>query len=55
MVAAASDKPSSCAHCGLPVPGSTSRDVVFCCLGCEAVYTLLHRQGLDPFYRLREL
>ncbi|RMF86525.1 MAG: heavy metal translocating P-type ATPase, partial [Nitrospirae bacterium] len=38
-----------CAHCGLPTaaPGEPP----FCCTGCEAVYRLLHEEGLDTFYR----
>lgn len=41
-----------CAHCGLPTAGAT--EPPFCCTGCEAVYHLLHHEGLDAFYRRLE-
>ena len=41
-----------CDHCGQAIPpsGSPTR---FCCHGCEAVYRLLHENGLDKFYDLK--
>lgn len=38
----------ACLHCGQRAPGGES----FCCLGCESVYTLLHREGLERYYEL---
>ncbi len=40
-----------CLHCGLPIAGDRTGD--FCCRGCEAAATLLHRLGLDAYYELR--
>jgi len=37
-----------CAHCGLPT--AADRAPAFCCTGCEAVYALLHDEGLANFY-----
>jgi Cu2+-exporting ATPase len=42
--------PPACLHCGLPVE---STDGAFCCVGCEAVYGLLHEEHLDGYYALR--
>lgn len=39
----------ACAHCGLPVPASCLPSA-FCCHGCEAVFAILHEQGLARFY-----
>jgi P-type Cu2+ transporter len=41
---------TSCLHCGLPVGGSRTG---FCCVGCRAVFGLLHGEHLDRFYDLR--
>ena len=41
----------ACLHCGLPVGAGEPGD--FCCRGCEAVYGLLHEEGLDGYYALR--
>ncbi len=44
--------PSRCAHCGLdagPDPRRTGGRC-FCCAGCEAVWGLLHQEGLERFY-----
>ncbi len=35
-----------CLHCGTPCAGS------FCCRGCEVVYQVIRREGLDRFYDL---
>ncbi len=43
---------SRCKHCGVfisPAAGAGG----FCCSGCEHVYQLIHREGLDGFYGLR--
>src|SRR5690606_38211741 len=42
---------STCLHCATPIPASMAgKD--FCCNGCEAVYGLLHREGLGRYYEL---
>lgn len=38
-----------CLHCG----GALSDAGPFCCHGCESVYSLLHREGLERYYALR--
>ncbi|MBT7401049.1 MAG: heavy metal translocating P-type ATPase [Bacteroidetes Order II. Incertae sedis bacterium] len=47
---------STCAHCGLPVPPSLQKaPPAFCCNGCETVFNVLQRSGMDEtFYRLRD-
>lgn len=50
----------SCAHCGLPVPGSfidsQSCDISprFCCTGCAVVYQCIQDNNLGNFYEIRE-
>ena len=51
-VARATIAPAQCAHCGLPAPAAPEGEA-FCCGGCEAVYHLLHDEGLARFYDLR--
>ena len=44
---------SRCVHCGLdagPSPRVAADGKVFCCAGCEAVYAILHEEGLGAFY-----
>ncbi|MCC5789240.1 MAG: heavy metal translocating P-type ATPase metal-binding domain-containing protein [Opitutales bacterium] len=43
----------ACAHCGLPFQPRQESDR-FCCHGCHFVHGLLHHQGLERFYELRE-
>lgn len=38
-----------CRHCGAP-----SRAEEFCCAGCAYVYRLVHEQGLDAYYRIKD-
>ena len=47
---------ASCRHCGDPVPvdGVESDSGLFCCVGCQAVFELLRREGLDHYYRCAE-
>ncbi|HEY1084477.1 MAG TPA: heavy metal translocating P-type ATPase metal-binding domain-containing protein [Prosthecobacter sp.] len=40
-----------CRHCNSPVP--EQRDDGFCCTGCQFVYDLLLKEGLDHFYDLK--
>ncbi len=44
---------SECSHCGTPFSPSGEADR-FCCKGCEFVYDLIHEEGLDRFYSLRQ-
>lgn len=41
-----------CIHCGTPFE-PTALQPSFCCAGCQFVYDLIHKQGLDRFYDLR--
>lgn len=56
-----SSRSQPCAHCGIAVEGKPaqakddgSTPLVFCCVGCRAVYHTLKEAGLDDFYSLRE-
>ncbi len=42
---------TACLHCGLAFEAPSGSD--FCCVGCEAVYGLLHEEHLDGYYALR--
>lgn len=44
---------SVCGHCGTPF-SSGGEDEKFCCKGCEFVHELIHDEGLDRFYDLRQ-
>lgn len=51
-----------CSHCALPVPAGLVAltatgeyaPVQFCCHGCETVYGVIHAEGLDQYYTIRE-
>lgn len=43
--------PTTCLHCGETVPSDAKR---FCCAGCEFVFSLLSRSGLDGYYQIRD-
>ena len=49
---------TSCAHCGQPAPerqdAQGQAQPSFCCTGCEAVYHMLHTEGLSSFYRYQQ-
>ncbi|TWT66835.1 putative copper-importing P-type ATPase A [Posidoniimonas polymericola] len=48
---------TACDHCGLPVPKGLIEPAAerqFCCNGCRTVYDMIHANGLDRYYRLRE-
>ena len=48
---------TSCLHCQAPIPSSrqgNDHSAQFCCHGCETVYGLLHDEGLDYYYSLRQ-
>ena len=44
---------TDCLHCGNPVDGFARAGERFCCVGCEAVYTLLGARHLSKYYALR--
>ncbi len=51
----------TCDHCLITFPekdavydGAKGPQKVFCCHGCQAVYQLIHSEGLDDFYRRRQ-
>lgn len=47
--AAVASKPRVCRHCGAPVPTGD-----FCCAGCAYVYRLIHDEGLDAYYKIKD-
>ena len=52
-----SAKSHFCAHCSLVVPPGQvdpEASLQFCCEGCRTVYSVIHSEGLDEFYRLRD-
>lgn len=44
----------TCIHCGTPYSAAVRRDSPFCCNGCEYVSNLIHKEGLDHYYDLRD-
>ena len=56
---AGTTEPAPCHHCGQPCPPPSqgrheSDGHLFCCLGCQTVFGLLHENGLDEYYRMGE-
>jgi len=49
----ANHRPKVCIHCGSPVPNG-AKNAQFCCMGCEAVYQILHSENLSLFYTLAD-
>ena len=43
-----------CRHCGTPLTTDATRATGFCCAGCSYVYRLVHEQGLDGYYKIRD-
>jgi len=43
-----------CLHCGVPLTADAPNDQDFCCAGCSYVYRLIHEQGLDQYYKVRD-
>lgn len=39
----------SCKHCGAPSPQGE-----FCCAGCAYVFRLVHEEGLDAYYKIKD-
>lgn len=44
----------ACRHCGAPVPAGGTAPAGFCCAGCAYVHRLIHEQGLDAYYRIKD-
>ncbi len=44
----------TCIHCGTPFSTGARGDSAFCCNGCEYVHRLLHKEGLEHYYDLRD-
>ncbi len=45
---------TACRHCGAPLSGAALSVSGFCCAGCAYVYRLVHEQGLDAYYRIKD-
>ncbi|WP_324726038.1 heavy metal translocating P-type ATPase [Actomonas aquatica] len=41
---------AACKHCGSPSPAGSE----FCCSGCAYVYRMIHEQGLDAYYQIKD-
>ncbi len=58
MIAPASrTTPVACDHCGLPVPSGLIRPEAehqFCCIGCQTVFEVIHAEGFEAYYALRD-
>ncbi|MBX3737553.1 MAG: heavy metal translocating P-type ATPase metal-binding domain-containing protein [Candidatus Didemnitutus sp.] len=44
----------SCLHCGAPLKTEAARESGFCCSGCTYVHRLVHEQGLEGYYKIRD-
>ena len=44
----------TCIHCGTPFSEAARGDSSFCCNGCEYVHRLIHKEGLEHYYDLRD-
>ena len=44
---------ANCLHCGTPFAVAAKSEERFCCKGCEFVHELIHDEGLDRYYTLR--
>jgi Cu2+-exporting ATPase len=44
----------ACLHCGAPLSGAALQASGFCCAGCAYVHRLVHEQGLDAYYRIKD-
>lgn len=49
----AAPKPK-CRHCGAPLIDQRMIQSGFCCAGCSYVYRLVHEQGFDAYYTLKD-
>jgi len=48
------DETRACLHCGTTFKAPPGDDREFCCNGCAYVYRLIHDEGLDRYYDLRD-
>ncbi len=51
------DHAVACDHCGLPVPVALyepDADQQFCCSGCRTVFEVIHAEGFEAYYALRD-
>jgi len=46
---------STCQHCGLDIPATSTGEAGFCCQGCQAAYEMVSGLGLERYYRQRQL
>lgn len=46
--------PQTCIHCGTAFSPKARPDSEFCCNGCAYVHALIHKEGLDRYYDLRD-
>lgn len=47
----------ACDHCGLPVPPALfepEAEHQFCCHGCKTVFEVIHAEGFEAYYALRD-
>lgn len=44
----------SCLHCGAPLKTEATREAGFCCSGCTYVYRLVHEEGLEGYYKIKD-
>lgn len=56
-IGSAAQQQTRCDHCGLPVPEGLIDEHAehqFCCHGCETVFGILNRSGLEGYYGVRD-
>ena len=54
---AAAAAAAACDHCGLPVPRALyepQSEHQFCCAGCRTVFEVIHAEGFEAYYALRD-
>lgn len=57
VLSASAQTEVACDHCGLPVPHGLfipKASKQFCCNGCKTVFEIIHENGLDRYYALRD-
>lgn len=61
MPAATASAPSAqsrvrlaCKHCGAPITDESLQASGFCCSGCAYVHRLVHENGLEGYYRIKD-
>ena len=53
-VAPSSRAKPTCKHCGAAIVDESQQASGFCCAGCAYVYRLVHDNGLDGYYRIKD-